>query len=129
MESFRKYCEEEMLSGDDKYDAGDLGKQDAKKFVKFTSFPPVLQLHLKRFQLTQTSWGYGYEKVNDHYSFPSVLHLDEFLYEPSEVPQTYALHGVLVHSGSLNSGHYYAYVRPGLSPKWFKFNDDIVTAV
>lgn len=32
-----------------------------------------------------------------------------------------------VHSGSLNSGHYYAYICPKADGEWYKFNDEIVT--
>ena len=39
-----------MLDGDNQYDAGpEFGKQDAEKGVIFTKFPPVLTVHLKRF--------------------------------------------------------------------------------
>jgi ubiquitin carboxyl-terminal hydrolase 7 len=34
---------------------------------------------------------------------------------------------VLVHSGGVNGGHYYAYIRPDLRGKWFKFDDERVT--
>jgi len=126
--SFQKYCEEEMLTGDDKYDAGTHGKQDAKKHVKFSELPPVLHLHLKRFTFNMQR--YGYEKVNDYYSFPGVLRLDDFI-DPAHkgVKQTYILHGVLVHSGGVNGGHYYAFIRPTLEKKWYKFNDELVTSV
>ncbi len=49
MESFRKYTSKEMLSGENQYDAEALGKQDAEMGVIFTAFPPVLTIHLKRF--------------------------------------------------------------------------------
>lgn len=32
-----------------------------------------------------------------------------------------------VHSGSLHSGHYIAYICPKADGKWFKFNDEVVT--
>ena len=49
-ESLRKYTGKEMLDGDNQYDAGpEFGKQDAEKGVIFTKFPPVLTVHLKRF--------------------------------------------------------------------------------
>ena len=39
----------EMLEGENQYDAESHGKQDAKKGVTFTKFPPILTIHLKRF--------------------------------------------------------------------------------
>lgn len=33
---------------------------------------------------------------------------------------------VLVHSGDLNAGHYYALLRPQKGGRWFKFDDDKV---
>ena len=39
-----------MLDGENQYDAGaEFGKQDARKGVIFVRFPPVLTIHLKRF--------------------------------------------------------------------------------
>ena len=49
-ESFKKYTCKEMLDGENQYDAGpEFKKQDAEKGVIFTKFPPVLTVHLKRF--------------------------------------------------------------------------------
>ena len=55
-DSFKKYSEKEMLNGENQYDAGEdadgkpRGKQDAEKGVVFTELPPVLTIHLKRFE-------------------------------------------------------------------------------
>lgn len=49
-ESFKDYIAKESLDGDNKYDAGEHGLQEAEKGVIFSSFPPVLHLHLMRFQ-------------------------------------------------------------------------------
>jgi ubiquitin carboxyl-terminal hydrolase 7 len=49
-ESFRDYVKVETLEGDNKYEVEGFGPQDAKKGVIFQSFPPVLNLHLKRFE-------------------------------------------------------------------------------
>jgi ubiquitin carboxyl-terminal hydrolase 7 len=49
-ESFRDYVKAEILEGDNKYEAEGFGPQDAKKGVAFQSFPPVLNLYLKRFE-------------------------------------------------------------------------------
>lgn len=66
-ESFKDYIAVETLEGENKYDAGEYGLQDAEKGISFASFPPVLHLHLLRFQydpVTDTN-----VKINDRYSF------------------------------------------------------------
>lgn len=50
MDSFKDYCAKETLDGENKYDAGTHGLQAAEKGIIFKSFPPVLHLHLLRFQ-------------------------------------------------------------------------------
>jgi ubiquitin carboxyl-terminal hydrolase 7 len=50
-ESFEAYVTPETMDGDNKYHAGDdHGLQDARKGTIFMEFPPVLHLHLKRFE-------------------------------------------------------------------------------
>lgn len=47
-------------------------------------------------------------------------------------PDMFELVGVLVHSGTAESGHYYSYIRNRLSPsgepEWFEFNDSEVSS-
>lgn len=50
IESFKDYCATETLDGENKYDAGEYGLQEAEKGIFFSSLPPVLHLHLLRFQ-------------------------------------------------------------------------------
>jgi hypothetical protein len=42
------------------------------------------------------------------------------------VRNLYKLHSVLVHSGGVHGGHYYAYIRPD-GRSWLKFDDTSVT--
>ncbi|CAI9095951.1 OLC1v1031998C1 [Oldenlandia corymbosa var. corymbosa] len=129
--SFDKYVEVERLDGENKYQAEGHGLQDAKKGVLFTDFPPVLQLHLKRFEYDVSSD--SMVKINDRYEFPLQLDLDredgKYLSPDSDrsVRNLYTLHSVLVHSGGLRGGHYYAFIRPNLDDQWYKFNDERVT--
>ncbi|XP_062204285.1 ubiquitin C-terminal hydrolase 12-like isoform X3 [Phragmites australis] len=129
--SFDKYVEVERLEGDNKYHAEQYGLQDAKKGVLFLDFPPVLQLQLKRFE-------YDYMrdtmvKINDRYEFPLQLDLDrddgKYLSPDADrsIRNLYTLHSVLVHSGGVHGGHYYAFIRPTLSDQWYKFDDERVT--
>ncbi|XP_076890783.1 ubiquitin C-terminal hydrolase 12-like isoform X2 [Bidens hawaiensis] len=129
--SFDKYVEVERLEGDNKYHAEQYGLQDAKKGVLFIDFPPVLQLQLKRFEydfMRDTM-----VKINDRYEFPLQLDLDrengKYLSPQADrsVRNLYTLHSVLVHSGGVHGGHYYAYIRPTLSDQWLKFDDERVT--
>ncbi|KAB1200300.1 Ubiquitin carboxyl-terminal hydrolase 12 [Morella rubra] len=130
-DSFDKYVEVERLEGDNKYHAEEHGLQDAKKGVLFIDFPPVLQLQLKRFEydfMRDTM-----VKINDRYEFPLQLDLDRengrYLSPEADrsVRNLYTLHSVLVHSGGVHGGHYYAFIRPTLSDQWFKFDDERVT--
>ncbi|GLD97680.1 hypothetical protein PINS_up006370 [Pythium insidiosum] len=135
--SFRKYVEIEMLEGENKYDAEGHGKQDAKKGVRFLSFPPVLNIQLKRFEYDPMRD--GMVKIHDRFEFPTTLQLDEFAPTPADGAAalqqslTYHLHSVLVHSGDVHGGHYYVFIRPGKqiagSTDWFKFDDDQITRV
>ncbi|KAG6401642.1 hypothetical protein SASPL_138506 [Salvia splendens] len=106
-------------------------KQDAKKGVMFIDFPPVLQLQLKRFEydfMRDTM-----VKINDRYEFPLELDLDrdngKYLSPDADrsVRNLYTLHSVLVHSGGVHGGHYYAFIRPTLTDQWYKFDDERVT--
>lgn len=155
-ESFRKYITIEMLDGENQYEAGEHGKQDAKKGVIFESFPPVLTIHLKRFDFDLQT--FNFTKIHDYYEFPLRLELDQFLApdcpaEARQQPNVYLLHSVLVHQGDVGGGHYYAYIRPttetfdysgnpviakpgepvrvaaGRDQQWFKFNDETVLQV
>lgn len=133
-DSFKNYIELEMLTDDNKYQAGDeYGYQDAKKGVVFESFPPVLHLQLKRFE-------YDFmiddlQKINDFYEFPNEIDLSPYLDEdlPESVKQenwNYKLHGVLVHQGSISNGHYYAMIKPKAQGEdWLRFEDDRVWKV
>jgi ubiquitin carboxyl-terminal hydrolase 7 len=136
-DSFADYIAEETLDGDNKYMAEGYGLQDAKKGVIFESFPPVLHLQLKRFeynimqdmmvkvseenrlQRMHINFG-GYTQINDRHEFPLEIDLEEFLSENADKskPHKYILHGVLVHSGDLHGGHYFALLKPEKNGKW-----------
>lgn len=127
-DSFKDYIQQETLDGDNKYWAGDDFKyQDAHKGVIFQSFPEVLHLHLKRFEYDIQRD--AMMKINDRFEFPETLDLEPFLEKDADKSEswTYKLHGVLIHSGDLNAGHYYAFLKPNKDGWFYKFDDDKVT--
>lgn len=132
IESFEKYTEVEMMDGDNKYRADGFDDlQAAKKGVKFLKLPPVLQLHLKRFEYDFARD--AMVKINDRYEFDTEIDLSPYV-DKSDGSDKYLLHSVLVHIGDVNGGHYHAFIRPQLEDRpgqqpnrWLKFDDELVT--
>jgi ubiquitin carboxyl-terminal hydrolase 7 len=126
-DSFKDYVQVETMEGENKYAAEGFGLQDAKKGVIFESFPEVLHLQLKRFEYDVNRD--AMMKVNDRYEFPEIWDASPYLSEGADKsePYIYHLHGVLVHSGDLNAGHYYAFLKPDKEGDFYKFDDDRVT--
>ena len=58
--------------------------QDARRTVQFAVLPPVLHLHLKRFQYTYSG---TITKVDDRFEFPESLDMAEFM-APSDAIET-----------------------------------------
>ncbi|KAK9170833.1 Ubiquitin carboxyl-terminal hydrolase family protein [Cryptosporidium meleagridis] len=135
-ESLQRFVEEEILDGENLYEAEGFGKQRAKKGVRFQRFPPVVQFHLKRFQFNIQSM--DMVKLNDYFTFPEKLDLSSFVNHNKGETDTgnavqgnekYILHTVVIHQGDVHSGHYYAYIRPKPDSDWFRFDDEKVTLV
>ena len=126
--SFKDYIQVEIMDGENQYFAGDEFKlQDAKKGVIFESFPEVLHLQLKRFQYDIDKD--AMTKINDRYEFPETFDAAPYLSDTADRSESwvYQLHGVLVHSGDLNAGHYYAFIKPTKEGWFYKYDDDKVT--
>lgn len=127
-DSFENYIEVELMDGENQYAAQDYGLQDAKKGVVFESFPSVLHLQLKRFE-----YDFNYDqlvKINDKYEFPERIdlspYMDKDILKTNPGPRWYELHGVLVHTGDISTGHYYALIKPGIEDQWYRFDDERV---
>ena len=97
-------------------DKNEMVYSNASKQLLVFCPPPVLTIHLKRFQQTMANL----RKVNRHVQFPIVLDLAPFCSSTSmampNVPAAvqeikYYLFGVVEHSGRLQGGHYTAYVN------------------
>ena len=126
-DSFNDYIQVETMDGENKYFAEGFGLQDAKKGVIFESFPQVLHLQLKRFEYDLNRD--AMMKINDRYEFPEVFDAAPYLSKDADIsePYLYHLHGVLVHSGDIAAGHYYAFLKPTKDGHFYKFDDDKVT--
>lgn len=113
-ESLDSYIQEELLDEDNKYDAGEYGKQIASRGIKFYSLPPILMIQLKRFEYDFARDSMN--KISDSCEFYDELDLSRYVDPGYKKSTQYKLFSVLVHSGaSASSGHYYSFIRPRLS--------------
>jgi len=88
-ESLREFTAEETLEGDNAYEAEGHGKQKAKKGIRFLTFPPVLNLQLKRFHFDLEKM--EMVKLNTRFEFHRRLDLGAF----APGAGTYLLYGVV----------------------------------
>ena len=115
------YFEEEVIRFETKCEKCGK-KRDHRKEVKFSQPPNILILSLQRIN------GRTKRKNNCMVEFPEILDIQKFIdadckhYNENE----YVLYGVGNHSGTINFGHYYAYIK--LNDKyWYEFNDSYVS--
>ena len=155
-ESLASYVRGEMMDGgllhpntkadlDNKYSCEACGRHvDAVKQISIKSLPDNLIFHLKRFEY-MVDIGKR-TKINDYFQFPREIDLFPYTLGHIEMQEKgikrrredteeiYELVGVLVHTGTAESGHYYSYIRdprpqetvPDPNVKWYEFNDSEV---
>jgi len=111
---------EELLEGDNAYEAEGHGKQRARKGLRMKQLPPVLWLDLKRCELDLETMAVS--KSNSRFEFPE--HLDLTRYATGSC--TYALQSVVVHEGDASGGHCHVYVRPDTTGAWLRIDNSHV---
>ncbi len=85
-EALKAFVAPETLDGNNQYWCDRCGKKcDAHKGLKFSRFPYLLTLHLKRFDFDYTTL--HRVKLNDKVTFPEFINLDSFLVQPDQHPQ------------------------------------------
>lgn len=94
--------------------------------------PNNLIFHLKRFDYDVMTGMRS--KINDRFEFPEMIDMSPYHIdylkdrEQPAPPDMFELVGILVHSGTAESGHYYSYIRERPVPRsqqatWVEFND------
>ena len=123
----------EVLEGDNAYQC-DLcaARVTAERRVYIQHLPNIMVFALRRFDFDLDTM--SRRKLNDYCEFPMEIDLLEYTAEglnlkgkgetcPAEYYQ-YRLRGVVVHSGTAESGHYYSFI--GTERGWVEFNDTLV---
>ncbi|KAJ5544559.1 Peptidase C19 ubiquitin carboxyl-terminal hydrolase 2 [Penicillium sp. DV-2018c] len=103
--------------------------QRASKRLQIRKLPVMLCMQLKRYEHTSNSS----EKMNGHIDFPLTLNMLPYTvkkdHNPVDMSQyMYDLSTVIVHEGTMDSGHYFAYTRLE-NDKWVLMDDNKVTVV
>ena len=94
--------------------------------------PNNLIFHLKRFDYDVMTGMRS--KINDRFEFPEMIDMSPYHInylkdrEQPAPPDMFELVGILVHSGTAESGHYYSYIRerpvsPSQHATWVEYND------
>ncbi|KAB5570070.1 hypothetical protein GE09DRAFT_957769 [Coniochaeta sp. 2T2.1] len=136
-ESLQAYVDGEIMEGDNKYKCSTCDRHvDAVKRACLKDIPDNLIFHLKRFDFNLRTLQRS--KINDRFAFPTQIDMRPYTIEHLSNPaddigeDLFDLVGVLVHTGTAESGHYYSYVRErprnNDSEAWVEFNDDTVTS-
>ncbi|KAK9235176.1 hypothetical protein V1525DRAFT_447154 [Lipomyces kononenkoae] len=135
-ESLKSYVEGETMEGDNKYWCSQCSMHvDAEKRICLKDVPNHLIFHLKRFDFDLQTMQRS--KINDRFEFPMEIDIEPFTFSHfSQGPDLHGseshgdkfrLVGILVHSGTAESGHYYSYILNNSATndkyRWIEFND------
>ncbi|KAI8812150.1 hypothetical protein BJ742DRAFT_674130 [Cladochytrium replicatum] len=121
-DALRKFTEPELLSGSNRYFCEKCKSLvEAKKKLQISEPPPVLTVHLKRFDAGRQG-----QKISRPIKFNTSLNFDNYGSSDSKKFTSYELYAVLVHAGhTCHSGHYYSFVKAP-SGLWYRMNDSQV---
>jgi len=97
----------------------------SKKKLSLKSLPPVLIIHLKRFQYTTIYR----DKITSLVNFPlRDFDLSRFVVDPVK-PPIYDLYAISNHIGGMSGGHYTCYALNQMDNVWYKFDDSHCTSI
>lgn len=100
--------------------------QESTKQLSMGTLPVVTSFHLKRFEHSSSV----NRKISTLISFPAELDMTPFMSKrsPRSGDVRYSLYAVINHIGSLDNGHYTAYIRHNGST-WVKCDDHALSVV
>ena len=127
-----QYTKAEILEGDNKYYCDFCKcKQNAKRVMKLTKLPPVLNVQLSRYVFDREKL--IKKKLMDKVGLPTVLYINQSEESCSSdsksefTKKKFILVAVMRHKGtSCYSGHYVAEALDWSTGIWYEFNDETV---
>ena len=124
----------EVFYGEETLDADNLWKCDgchnkvrAIKKTKLWTTPPIIVIQLKRFGDTGTTRdGRVIDYPLDNLDVRCVLSEDQI---DGNLYPLYKLQSVINHTGTINFGHYYSYIKNEENDMWYIFDDHNVRRI
>jgi len=130
VDALDKYLESELLTGDERWLCPKCDRKvNARKKIDLWVLPPVLVLHLKRFEFD--SRALQFRKIGTTLTAPLTLDLSAHVQSPQRETAVYDVVAVANHAGAYGSGHYTAVcqVSVGGGSEWNLFDDERVIAL
>lgn len=133
-EGLESYVAEEVLEGENSYQCDHCeAKVKAIRRVCVKHLPNYLIIALRRFEFDFDTM--SREKLNDYFEFPFELDMEPYTQEGLETEKEhksadyykYNLRGIVIHTGTAESGHYYSYILS--NTQWVEFNDTWVSFI
>lgn len=118
-----EYCKSELLEKENAwYNSDTKTKTDVNKNIMFWSFPDILVISLKR-------WNINGRKTNQLITTPLTnIDLSKYVIGYKQKSYIYDLYAVSNHSGGSQGGHYTANIK-NANNKWYEFNDTMVKEI
>mmetsp|Transcript_10540 Transcript_10540/g.19394 ORF Transcript_10540/g.19394 Transcript_10540/m.19394 type:complete len:510 (+) Transcript_10540:92-1621(+) len=127
-EALRCFLAEETLSGQEQWRCNRCKKRvNAKKKIDIWKLPPVLVIHLKRFEFDTKT--YRFRKIQAELKSRLTIDLSDFVQTEQKESLVYDIMCVANHSGPFGSGHYTATCRHPIDGRFYHFNDGHVEEV
>ena len=123
-----EFCQEEILDGDNQWYCSKCKDHvRAKKKLDLWKLPPVLIIHLKRFEFNRRGQR---KKLETAIRTPvEDFNLSDLCASKQREDPCYDLYAVSNHHGGLGGGHYTAFARNRTDELWYDFNDATVTEI
>jgi ubiquitin carboxyl-terminal hydrolase 8 len=127
-DALRLFLADETLAGADQWRCPRCKCHvDAVKKIDIWKLPPVLVIHLKRFEFNMMTC--RFRKIQAKLSADLTVDMTEFVTTQHKDPLIYDIVCVANHSGQFGSGHYTATCQHPIDGRFYHFNDNHVEEI
>lgn len=127
-DALNHFLKEEHLTGAERWRCPKCKAHvDAIKKIDVWKLPPVLVIHLKRFEFDSAT--YRLRKINAKIRVPLTMDLSSIVSAPQKASMVYDVISVANHIGHAGRGHYTATCRHPVDGNFYHFNDTDVFEV